>query len=140
MIRWEPKEKEIDGYLETNNERELFVVGQIIIERILDRVLLTKFDIPQKILNDTRFPMQLKMELIKESNIIEKKTRENIGKINSLRNAYSHMLNPDGKSVKNWLLQLHYLKSTPKSKLELFDKYRICVKQTFNELQKLNKK
>ena len=137
---WNPNEKEIDKILKVNSKRELFIVGQIIIERILDKVLERKFLIPPKILDDPRFPMQMKMELVKESEVIRKDVRENIARINSIRNAYGHRINPSEKSVKNWLIQLHYLKTPPKVKLDSFGKYRICVKQTFNELRKMSKK
>ena len=134
---WNPNEKEIDKILKVNSKRELFIVGQIIIERILDKVLERKFLIPPKILDDPRFPMQMKMELVKESEVIRKDVRENIARINSIRNAYGHRINPSEKSVKNWLIQLHYLKTPPKVKPDSFGKYRICVKQTFNELRKM---
>ena len=80
------------------------------------------------------------MELVKESEVIRKDVRENIARINSIRNAYGHRINPSEKSVKNWLIQLHYLKTPPKVKPDSFGKYRICVKQTFNELRKMSKK
>ena len=137
---WNPNEKEIDKILKVNSKRELFIVGQIIIERILDKVLERKFLIPPKILDDPRFPMQMKMELVKESEVIRKDVRENIARINSIRNAYGHRINPSEKSVKNWLIQLHYLKTPPKVKPDSFGKYRICVKQTLNELRKMSKK
>jgi hypothetical protein len=135
--KWIPLKEDVDKILETSNERELFVVGQIVIERILEKVIEAEFHIPEKILDDSRFPMQLKMDLVTESELLEEKLRENIKKINSIRNRYGHRLEVDQKSVENLLFQLHYLETTPEIELEKFDKYRICVKQTFNELEKI---
>ena len=135
--KWIPLKEDVDKILETSNERELFVVVQIVIERILEKVIEAEFHIPEKILDDSRFPMQLKMDLVTESELLEEKLRENIKKINSIRNRYGHRLEVDQKSVENLLFQLHYLETTPEIEPEKFDKYRICVKQTFNELEKI---
>ena len=135
--KWVPLKEDIDNILETSNERELFVVGQIVIERTLEKVIEAKFHIPKKILDDTRFPMQLKMDLVTESDLLEEKLRANIGRINSIRNRYGHRLEPDQKSIDNLLSQLNYLETVPENEPEKLDKYRICVKQTFNELEDL---
>ena len=48
--KWIPLKEDVDKILETSNERELFVVGQIVIERILEKVIEAEFHIPEKIL------------------------------------------------------------------------------------------
>tara|TARA_B100000745_G_C19843490_1_gene279765 strand:- start:66 stop:494 length:429 start_codon:yes stop_codon:yes gene_type:complete len=135
--KWIPSEEEIDEKLETSNERELFVVGQIIIERIIDKIIVEKFLIPEKILDDTRFPMQLRIDLLSESDLVKGDLKTNIRKINQIRNRYSHRINPEPNDVKMLLGDLIYLDTTPEEEQEELDKYRICVKQTFHELKEL---
>ena len=135
--KWIPSEEEIDEKLETSNERELFVVGQIIIERIIDKIIVEKFLIPEKILDDTRFPMQLRIDLLSESDLVKGDLKTNIRKINQIRNRYSHRINPEPNDVKMLLGDLIYLDTTPEEEQEKLDKYRICVKQTFHELKEL---
>ena len=135
--KWIPKEEDIDEKLEASNERELFVIGQIIIERILDKIIVEKFHIPEKILGDTRFPMQLRIDLLSESDLVKGDLKTNIRKINQIRNRYSHRINPEPNDVKMLLGDLIYLDTTPEEEQEELDKYRICVKQTFHELKEL---
>ena len=136
--KWIPKKEDIDEKLEASNERELFVIGQIIIERILDKIIVEKFHIPEKILGDTRFPMQLRIDLLSESDLLEEDLKKNVKGINTLRNWHTHRIpvptnDVDGVIRKN----LVYLGTAPGGEVDLLDKYRICVKQTFNELEKM---
>ena len=138
--KWIPSEEDIDKKLETNNKRELFVVGQIIIERIIDKIIVEKFHIPEKILDDTRFTMQLRIELLSESDLLEEDLRKNVRKINQIRNRYSHRIDPETNDVKMLIGDLSYLGTAAEEKQEALGKYRICVKQTFRELEKMLRK
>jgi|TARA_Y100000590_G_C14956571_1_gene727023 hypothetical protein len=135
--KWIPSKEEIDEKLKTTNERELFVVGQIIIERILDKIIIEKYDIPEKILDDTRFPMQLRIDLLIESDRLEENLKKNIRKINQIRNRYAHRIDPEKNDIDMLIGNLVYLSSTPEVEQERLEKYRICVKQTFHELEKM---
>ena len=141
--KWIPKKEDIDELLEASNERELFVIGQIIIERILDKIIIEIFHIPEKILDNTRFPMQLRIDLLSESDLLEEDLKKNVKGINKLRNWYTHRIGPVTNDVDEVIRKnLVYLETAPEDEdgLEKLDKYRICVKQTFNELEKMLRK
>ena len=53
---------------------------------------------------------------------------------------YAHRVDPDTNTVEQHIEGLEYLESTPEKELDKFGKYRICVKQTFDELEKLLEK
>ena len=38
--KWHPKKELVDKKLETDNERDLFIVGQTIIERKVDEIMV----------------------------------------------------------------------------------------------------
>jgi len=136
--KWIPKKEDIDEKLEASNERELFVTGQIIIERILDKIIVEKFHIPEKILGDTRFPMQMRIDLLSESDLLEEDLKQNVKGINKLRNWYTHRIDPVTNDVNEVIRKnLDYLGTAPGGEVDYLDKYRICVKQTFNELEKM---
>ena len=136
--KWTPKKEDIEEKLEVSNERELFVTGQIIIERILDKIMVEKFLIPEKILDNTRFPMQLRIDLLTESDLLEGNLKQNVKGINKLRNWYTHRIDPVTNDVNEVIRKnLVYLGTAPGGEVDLLDKYRICVKQTFNELEDL---
>ncbi len=136
--KWTPKKEDIEEKLEVSNERELFVTGQIIIERILDKIMVEKFLIPEKILDNTRFPMQLRIDLLTESDLLEGNLKQNVKGINKLRNWYTHRIDPVTNDVNEVIgKNLVYLGTAPGGEVDLLDKYRICVKQTFNELEDL---
>ncbi len=136
--KWIPKKEDIEEKLEVSNERELFVTGQIIIERILDKIMVEKFLIPEKILDNTRFPMQLRIDLLSESDLLEEDLKKNVKGINKLRNWYTHRIPVPTNDVDEVVWKnLVYLGTAPGGEVDLLDKYRICVKQTFNELEDL---
>ena len=136
--KWTPKKEDIEEKLEVSNERELFVTGQIIIERILDKIMVEKFLIPEKILDNTRFPMQLRIDLLTESDLLEGNLKQNVKGINKLRNWYTHRIDPVTNDVNEVIRKnLVYLGTAPGGEVDLLGKYRICVKQTFNELEKM---
>jgi len=137
--KWHPKKELIDNKLETDNERDLFIVGQTIIERKVDEIMVEKFRIPEEALNDPRFSMNLEILILTESDI-ETPLKTNLKKINQIRNLYAHRVDPDNNTVEQHIDGLEYLGSTPEEELDKFDKYRMCVKQTFDELEKLLEK
>ena len=49
---WAPSKKELEKILEVDNVHELFLVGQVCIERILEKILEKKFNIPIEALDD----------------------------------------------------------------------------------------
>ena len=137
--KWHPKKELIDNKLETDNERDLFIVGQTIIERKVDEIMVEKFRIPEEALNAPRFSMNLEILILTESDI-ETSLKTNLKKINQIRNLYAHRVDPDNNTVEQHIDGLEYLGSTPEEELDKFDKYRMCVKQTFDELEKLLEK
>ena len=56
--------------LETANERDLFIVGHMYIENMIDRILEKKFNIPSKSIDSTLFTLNLKMDILTESSLI----------------------------------------------------------------------
>ena len=134
--KWHPKKELIDKKLETDNERDLFIVGQTIIERKVDEIMVERFHIPEEALNDPRFSMNLEILILTESNI-EKSLKTNLKKINQIRNLYAHRVDPDTNTIQQHIEGLEYLGITPEKELDGYDKYRMCVKQTFDELEKL---
>ena len=49
---WTPSKKELEKILEVDNVHELFLVGQVCIERMLEKILEKKFNIPLEALDD----------------------------------------------------------------------------------------
>ena len=101
--------------------------------------MVEKFRIPEEALNDPRFSMNLEILILTESDI-ETSLKTNLKKINQIRNLYAHRVDPDNNTVEQHIDGLEYLGSTPEEELDKFDKYRMCVKQTFDELEKLLEK
>ncbi len=138
--KWDPDNEEVGKKLETDNERDLFIVGQTIIERILDDVLQKKIGIPETVLDDPRVSIQLKLDILSGSDELEENLKSNLKATNHLRNMYAHRLEVDPNAVMIDIAKLEYLATTPEEELDGLDKYRICVKQTFDELKKLLEK
>ena len=135
--KWHPKKELIDKKLETDNERDLFIVGQTIIERKVEEIMVEIHQIPEEVLDDPRFSMNLEILILTESNI-EKPLKTNLKKINQIRNLYAHRVDPDTNTVEQHIEGLEYLGTSPDNFTHPpFTKYRICVKQTFDELEKL---
>ena len=135
--KWQPKKELIDKKLETDNERDLFIVGQTIIERKVDEIMVERFHIPEEALDDPRFSMNLEILILTESDWIEKPLKTNLKKINQIRNLYAQRVDPDTNTIQQHIEGLEYLGITPEKELDGYDKYRMCVKQTFDELEKL---
>ena len=125
--------------LETTNERDLFIVCHIYIENTLDRILEKRFNIPSESIDSTRFTTDLKMDILSESGLINGNVKKNIGLINSIRTRYAHKLEPNEQRIGNYIRELDYLGSTPKTcGYKKFEKYRLCVIKTYSVLDKMN--
>ena len=81
--------------------------------------------------------MNLEILILTESDWIEKPLKTNLKKINQIRNLYAHRVDPDTNTIQQHIEGLEYLGITPEKELDEYDKYRMCVKQTFDELEKL---
>ena len=131
---------ELKKILETTNERDLFIIGHIYVENIIDRILEKRFNIPSKSIDSTRFTTDLKMDILSESGLIKGNVKKNIGLINSIRTRYAHKLEPNEQRIGNYIRELDYLGSTPKlSANKKFEKYRVCVIKTYSALDKMKK-
>ena len=129
---------ELRKILETTNERDLFIVGHIYIENTIDRILEKRFNIPSKILDNTRFVTSMKIDILAESGLIKGNIKKNIGLINSIRSRYAHMLEPNEQRIGNWIRELDYLGTAPKLGVnKKFEKYRLCVIKTYSALDKI---
>ena len=132
---------ELKKILETTNERDLFIIGHIYVENIIDRILEKRFNIPSKSIDSTRFTTDLKMDILSESGLINGNVKKNIGLINSIRTRYAHRLEPNEQRIGNYIRELDYLGPAPKLKStnKKFEKYRICVIKTYSALDKMKK-
>ena len=130
---------ELKKILETANERDLFLVGHMYIENTIDRILEKKFNIPSKSIDSTRFTTALKMDILTESGLIKGNIKKNIGLINSIRTRYAHKLEPNEQRIGNYIRDLNYLGSASKqtSTNKKFEKYRVCVIETFSALERM---
>ena len=130
---------DLRNILETANERDLFIVGHIYIENTIDRILEKKFNIPSKSIDSTRFTTALKMDILSESGLIKGNIKKNIGLINSIRTRYAHKLEPNEQRIGNYIRDLNYLGSASKqtSTNKKFEKYRVCVIETFSALERM---
>ena len=130
---------DLRNILETANERDLFIVGHIYIENTIDRILEKKFNIPSKSIDSTRFTTALKMDILSESGLIKGNIKKNIGLINSIRTIYAHKLEPNVQRIGIYIRVLNYLVSASKqtSTNKKFEKYRVCVIETFSALERM---
>ena len=124
--------------LETTNERDLFIVGHIYIENTIDGILEKRFNIPSKMLDDTRFFTSLKIDILAESGLIKGNVKKNVGLINSIRTRYAHRLEPNEQRIGNWIRELDYLGTAPKLGInKKLENYRLCVLKTYSALDKI---
>ena len=122
--------------LETTNERDLFIVGHMYIENTIDRILEKKFNIPSKSIDSTLFTLNLKMDILTESNLIRGSVKKNVELLARIRNRYAHKLEPNEQRITNYIRELQYLGTTPKLGGK-YAKYRVCVIRTFSALEKM---
>tara|TARA_B100001167_G_scaffold178661_1_gene133861 strand:+ start:41 stop:472 length:432 start_codon:yes stop_codon:yes gene_type:complete len=134
--KWTPSRKELEEILEVDNIHELFLVGQVCIERMLDKILEKEFGIPFE-LSDPQFMWYQKNLILEKSGRLKGNVKINVGLINSIRNRYAHRLKPDEKAIENQIRDLKYLGASHASPITKFEKYRVCVISTFTELEKM---
>jgi hypothetical protein len=125
--------------LETANERDLFIVGHMYIENTIDRILEKKFNIPSKSIDSTLFTLNLKMDILTESGLIKGNVKKNVELLARIRNRYAHKLEPNEQRITNYIRELQYLGSVPKSDGK-YAKYRTCTIRTFSVLEKMLRK
>ena len=134
---WTPSKKELEKILEVDNVHELFLVGQVCIERILEKILEKKFNIPLEALDDPMIMWSQKYLILEKSGLIKGNVKKNVRLINSIRNRYAHRLKPDEKAIENNIRELEYLGISHTNPITKFEKYRICVISTFTALEKM---
>ena len=122
--------------LETANERDLFIVGHMYIENMIDRVLEKKFNIPSKSIDSTLFTLNLKMDVLTESGLIKGNVKKNVELLARIRNRYAHILEPNEQRITNYIRELEYLGPAPKPGGK-YAKYRTCTIRTFSVLEKM---
>jgi hypothetical protein len=137
---WTPSKKELEKILEVDNVHELFLVGQVCIERILEKILEKKFNIPLEALDDPMIMWSQKYLILEKSGLLKGNVKKNVRLINSIRNRYAHRLKPDEKAIENNIRELDYLGASHTNPITKFEKYRVCVISTFSALEKMLKK
>ncbi len=133
---------DLKNILDTTNERDLFLVGHMYVENIIDRILEKKFNVPSKSIDSTYFTSNLKMDILAESGLIKGNIKKNVELLSSIRNRYAHKLEPNEQRIGNYIRELHYFGPAPNisGPNKKFEKYRVCVIRTFSVLEKLLKK
>ena len=134
---WAPSKKELEKILEVDNVHELFLVGQVCIERMLEKILEKKFNIPIEALDDPMIMWTQKFLILEKSGMLKGNVKKNVRLINSIRNRYAHRLKPDEKAIGNYIRELEYLGTSHKNSTTKFEKYRVCVISTFTALEKM---
>ena len=134
---WTPSKKELEKILEVDNVHELFLVGQVCIERILEKILEKKFNIPLEALDDPMIMWSQKYLILEKSGLLKGNVKKNVRLINSIRNRYAHRLKPDEKAIENNIRELEYLGISHTNPITKFEKYRVCVISTFTALEKM---
>ena len=131
-----PSNIDLKKILETTNERDLFIVGHMYVENIIDRILENKFNIPSKSIDSTLFTLNLKMDILTESNLLKGNVKKNVELLARIRNRYAHKLEPNEQRITNYIRELQYLGPVPKESGK-YAKYRICVIRTLSTLGKI---
>jgi hypothetical protein len=131
-----PSNVDLKKILETTNERDLFIVGHMYVENIIDRVLENKFNIPSKSIDSTLFTLNLKMDILTESKLLKGNVKKNVELLARIRNRYAHKLKPNEQRITNYIRELQYLGPVPKESGK-YAKYRICVIRTLSTLGKI---
>ena len=134
---WTPSGKELERILAVDNVHELFLVGQVCIERMLEKILEKKFNIPIEALDDPMIMWTQKYLILEKSGLLKGSLKKNVRLINSIRNRYAHRLKPDEKAIENYVRELDYLSGSHTNPITKFQKYRICVISTFTALEKM---
>ena len=135
--KWAPSKKELEKILEVENVHELFLVGQVCIERLLEKILEKKFNIPIEALDDPMIMWTQKYLILEKSGLLKGNVKKTVRLINSIRNRYAHRLKPDEKAIENCIRELDYLGTSHTNSMTKFEKYRVCVIGTFTALEKM---
>ena len=135
--KWKPSRKELEKILEVDNVHELFLVGQVCVERIFEKILEKKFDIPSEVLEDGQFMWYQKFLILDKSGLLKGNVKKNAGLINSIRSRYAHRLKPDEKAIDSQIRELEYLGASHGNSITKNKKYKICVISTFSALEKI---
>ncbi len=135
--RWAPSKKELEKILEVNNVHELFLVGHVCIERVLEKILEKKFNIPLEVSDEPIFMWSQKTLILEKSGLLKGDIKKNVSLINQIRNRYAHRLKPDEQAIGNYIRELEYLGATHTNPITKFEKYRVCVISTFSALEKV---
>ena len=137
--KWKPSKKELEKILEVDNELELFLVGQVCIERIIEKIIEKKFNIHSEVLEDARFLWYQKFLILDKSDLFQGKgsIMKNAALINEIRNKYSHRLKPNEKAIDDKISRLEYLGASHANSITKAEKYRICVISTFSALEEI---
>ena len=138
--KWAPSRKELEKILGVDNMHELFLVGQVCIERMLEKILEKKFNIPSEVLDDAQFLWYQKHLVLEKSGLLKVNVKKNVGLINSIRTRYAHRLKPSEQTIRNYIRELDYLGASHANTGTDFEKYRVCVISTFTELEKILKR
>ena len=135
--KWVPSKKELEKILEVDNVHELFLVGQVCIERMFEKILERKFNIPTEALDHAMFMWAQKFLILEKSGLLKGNIKKNADLINSIRSRYAHRLKPDEKAIGNQIRELEYLGASHTNPITKFEKYRVCVISTFTALEKM---
>ena len=135
--KWAPSRKELEKILEVDNVHELFLVGQVCIERMFEKILERKFNIPTEALDHAMFMWTQKFLILEKSGLLKGNVKKNADLINSIRSRYAHRLKPDEKAIGNQIRELEYLGVSHTNPITKFEKYRVCVISTFTALEKM---
>jgi len=135
--KWVPSKKELEKILEVDNVHELFLVGQVCIERMFEKILERKFNIPTEALDHAMFMWTQKFLILEKSGLLKGNVKKNADLINSIRSRYAHRLKPDEKAIGNQIRELEYLGVSHTNPITKFEKYRVCVISTFTALEKM---
>ena len=135
--KWAPSKKELEKILEVENVHELFLVGQVCIERMFEKILEKKFNIPTEALDHPMFMWTQKFLILEKSGLLKGNVKKNTDLINSIRSRYAHRLKPDEKAIGNKIRELEYLGAPHGNPITKFEKYRVCVISTFTALEKM---
>ena len=134
---WTPSGKDLEKILAVDNVHELFLVGQVCIERMLEKILEKKFNIPIEALDDPMIMWTQKYLILEKSGLLKGNVKKNVRLVNSIRNRYAHRLKPDEKAIENYIRELEYLGISHMNPSTKFEKYRVCVINTFIALEKM---
>ncbi len=135
--RWAPSKKELEKILEADNVHELFLVGHVCVERVLEKILEKKFNIPLEVSDEPIFMWSQKILILEKSGLVKGDIKKNVNLINKIRNRYAHRLKPDEQAIGNYIRELEYLGATHTNLITKFEKYRVCVISTFSALEKV---